>query len=136
MPLDRSQLLQTIGEILGPAAKEETSLNGDLIFIAGDPAEVIVRLHGNKVSVAMFAVVWEQVHLPVTKPKTWATLNWKLIPAAQLTLCLQILIDSVRQVRLSKYRKCQFCGEMTPPEWQHNQKTCMSCAENNFGVVH
>jgi len=134
--MDRPQIIQSIRELLGPTAKEETSINGSTTFVSGNPGEVVVRLKSNKVSVAMFAVKWEHVHLPVVKPKAWASLNWKLIPAAQLLLYLQTLIDSVRLVRLGKYRQCEFCGVMTPPEWQHDKKTCMSCAENHLGVVH
>ena len=135
-PLDRDHLLQEIRTILPAPVNEETQLDGSHVFVRGDPGEVVVRVHGNQVTVAIFAVVWDGPCSSVRRPQTIGTLNWKRLPTSCLMLCLQNLIQSAREIRLSQYRKCEWCDETNPPEWMSDEKTCHSCAERYLGVVH
>lgn len=135
-PVDRGRLLRDIRTLLSDPVREESQLGGKLIFIGGDPGEVIVRVGPKKVSVAIFSVRWEGPHTPVVYPKELAVLNWKRIPAAQMLMTLHTMIESARELRRSRYRKCERCGETNPPEWMHDERTCQSCAEEHLGVVY
>lgn len=134
--IDRDFLLGHIREIMPDPVKEETQLDGDLVMVGGDPGEVIVRVSGGKVSIAVFSVRWNGPHTQVVCPRHIATLSWKRLPASRMMMALHDLIESTREIRRSGYGKCEPCGETNPPEWMHDEKTCQSCAERELGVVH
>ena len=135
-PIDQDTLFREIRAYLPTPMREEMQLDGSWVFVGGDPGEVVVRVRASKVTVAVFAVVWNGPHTPVVRPKTIGSLNWSRIPASRLTMSLHNLIESARELRLAKYGKCERCGETNPPEWMHDDKTCQSCAERYLGVVH
>lgn len=134
--LDRNTLLQAIRTRLPKPVREESQHDGSLVLVGGDPGEVVVRVQGSKVAVAVFAVVWNGPHTPVVCPQSIGSLNWKRIPADWLTRDLHSLIESARELRRAKFGTCERCGKTTPPEWMHDDKTCQSCAERHLGVVH
>ena len=134
--LDRETLLDEIKRLLPDPVCEDTPLDGELVFVGGDPGEVIVRIRKNKVSIAVYSVHWDGPHTPVVHPKWLATLHWKRLPAARTMMELHSLIESAIEIRRSKYRKCQRCGETKPPEWMHGDGICQSCAEGYLGVVY
>jgi hypothetical protein len=135
-PMDREFLLRELRELLAAPVREETQLDGSVVMVGGDPGEVIVRVGAAKVSVAVFSIRWEGPHTPVVRPIHFATLSWRRLPASTLMMTLHGLIRAAREVRTAKYRRCERCGEMNPPEWMHDEKTCQSCAEQHLGVVH
>ena len=135
-PIYRDDLLQEIQDLLPDPIREETQLDGDVVLVGGDPGEVIVRISGSKVSVAVFSVRWEGPHTPVVRPKQLATLNWQRLPASAAMMTLHELITAAVEIRRAKYRKCERCGETNPPEWMHGEDICQSCAEKHLGVVH
>jgi hypothetical protein len=135
-PIDRSFLLQELRALLGDPLREETQLDGSVVLVGGDPGEVIVRVRGSKVSVAVFSVRWEGPHTPVVRPRQLATLRWRRIPPSTLMMTLHHLVMAAREVRKEKYRRCERCGETNPPEWMHDETTCQTCAERHLGVVY
>lgn len=135
-PIERDVLHQEMRRVLPNPVQEEHQLDGSQVMIGGDPGEVVVRVFGSQVSVAVFAVVWEGPHSPVVHPKSIGSLNWERLPASRLLMNLHNLIDSARDLRRSTYRNCGRCGETNPPEWMHDEETCQSCAERYLGVVH
>ena len=135
-PIDREYLLQEIQQLLPDPVCDETQLDGDVVLVGGDPGEVIVRISGSKVSIAVFSIRWDGPHTPVVRPKQLATLNWKRLPASTAMMTLHGLISAAVEIRRAKYRKCERCGETKPPEWMHDEQTCQSCAEKHLGVVH
>jgi hypothetical protein len=135
-PIDRDGLLRELRELLGVSIREETQLDGTIVLVGGDPGEVIVRVGGSKVSIALLRVCWDGPHTPVVRPIRFANLNWRRLPAPTLMMTLPGLIAAVREVRTANYRRCERCGETRPPEWMHDQNTCQSCAEQHLGVVH
>jgi hypothetical protein len=135
-PIERDDLMRELRELLGSPIREETQLDGIIVIVGGDPGEVVVRVSGNKVSVALFRVVWDRPYSPVIRPIPFATMNWRRVPESTLLSTLRRIIVSAREIRTSTYRRCEQCGENKPPEWMHDEKTCQSCAERYFGVVH
>ena len=135
-PIDRDHLLQEIQELLPDPVREEMRLDGDLVFVGGDPGEVIVRISSSRVSIALFSIRWEGSHTPLVRPKQLATLNWQRLPASVTLLSLHSLVEAAVEIRRAKYRKCDRCGETKPPEWMHDEQTCQSCAERHLGVVY
>lgn len=135
-PIDRDCLLKEIQALLPDPIREDTQLDGDVLFVGGDPGEVIVRIGGSKISIAVYSVRWEGPHTPVVRPKPLATLNWKRLPAARTMMELHSLIESAIEIRRSKYGKCERCGKTQPPEWMHGEDICQSCAERDLGVVY
>jgi hypothetical protein len=135
-PIDRGFLLRELRELLAAPVREETQLDGSIVMVGGDPSEVIVRVGAGKVSVAVFSVRWEGPDTPVVRPNHFATLSWRRLPASTLMMTLHGLIRAAREDRTAKYRRCERCGEVNPPEWMHDEKTCQSCAEQHLGVVY
>ena len=134
--LDRESLLDEINRLLPDPIRDETQLDGDVVLVGGDPGEVIVRISGSKVSIAVFSIRWDGPYTTVVRPKQLATLNWKRLPASTTMMTLHGLVSAAVEIRRAKYRKCERCGETKPPEWMHDDQTCQSCAEKHLGVVH
>jgi hypothetical protein len=135
-PHNEDSLLREIRELLPAPVREQTQLDGSLVCIGGDPGEVVVRIRGSKVAVAVFGVLWKGPHTPVVRPESIGSLNWRRLPASGMWMGLHNLINLARELRLAKYGKCERCGETKPPEWMHDNKTCQSCAERHLGIVH
>ena len=135
-PFDRDFLLREIWELLPDPLREETQLDGSLVIVGGDPGEVIVRINGTKVSIAVFSIRWDGPGEPTVRPKQLATLNWKRLPSSTTMTTLHGLISAAIEIRRSKYRKCEKCEEIKPPEWMHDEDICQSCAERHLGVVY
>lgn len=134
--IDRESLLEEIMRLVPDPIREEQQLDGDVVLVGGDPGEVIVRLSGNKVSIAGYSVRWEGPHTPVVRSKQLATLNWKRLPASTTMMTLHGLITAAIEIRRAKYRTCEKCRETKPPEWMHGDDICQSCAERHLGVVY
>ena len=135
-PIDHDFLLREIRGFMPSPVREESHLDGSQVLIGGDPGEVVVRVCGSQVTVAVFRVIWEGPHTPVVRPKKIGSLNWKLLAASRLMMNLRNLIESARELRRSKYRKCERCSETIPPEWMHDETSSQSCAEPYLGVIH
>ncbi len=133
---DRDSFLEEIKSLLPDPVQDDTQLDGDVVLVGGDPGEVVVRISGSKVSIAVFSVRWEGPHTPVVRPKQLATLNWKRLPASTMMVTLHGLVSAAVELRRAKYRKCDKCGETKPPEWMHGEDICQSCAEQHLGVVY
>lgn len=135
--IDHNLLLSEIKDCLLPKPiQEESQIDGAITMIGGDPGEVIVRITDKTISVAVYAVEWRGPHSPVVVPKWLAKLAWQRIPASDLMQILRTIIDGASGMRRMKYRKCEYCGEIKPPEWMHGKTTCQSCAERKLGVVY
>ncbi len=134
--IDRRSLLKLIHATMPLPTREETGADGSLVFVGGDPGEVIIRVARSQISVSVFGIVWEGSHTPVVSPKPLLSLNWRLMPAARLTPLLHDMIEAAQQIRLATFHKCEHCGETKPPEWMHGKNCCQSCAEQHLGIVH
>lgn len=99
---DRDSLLEEIRSLLPDPVQDDTQLDGDVVLVGGDPGEVVVRIRGGKVSIAVFSVRWEGPHTPVVRPKQLATLNWKRLIEFGRAQCvlgnhdLNILLDHLK----------------------------------------
>lgn len=65
-----------------------------------------------------------------------ASLAWPSLPKQEALDAVAALIKSTRASRLSKYRTCRYCKELTPPEWLHEKNVCQPCASEKLGVVY
>lgn len=136
---DRSKLLQEVREIIGTPASEEEHRDGTFVIIGGQPEDVVVRLHGSKVTVSSFSIDWEGPHTPIVRLKTFASLNWKRIPLLQLSLLLSQLITVVREISRSAFRQCAFCKEPKAPHSLHSingRNVCHGCSERHLRIKH
>ena len=137
LSIDRNSLLKRVKDDLLPQPVTEGSrLDGVIVLVGGDPGEVIVRITGSRVTVAIFTAGWEGPHTPVVHPKVLGTLYWRRLPASQMIRALDDLITTARDIRRAKYRKCERCGETNPPEWMDGATICQSCAEKHLGIVY
>jgi hypothetical protein len=69
------------------------------VLVGGDPADVIVRISGSNVSIAVYSVRWEGPHMPVINPKQLTTLNWKRLPATTVMTTLHGLVIAAIEIR-------------------------------------
>ena len=128
-PLDRSSLLKQIHATMPLPTREEVSADGSIVYVGGDPGEVVVRVARSRITVSVFGIVWEGSQTPVVCPQPLMSLHWKRLPAARLKTILNEMIEAARQLRRAKYRRCERCGETKPPEWMHDAGGCQSCAQ-------
>jgi hypothetical protein len=119
-----------------PARVEQQEEKDGLVFTAGDPPEVVVRLTQSHVIVSEYAAVWGTPFTLVARPRRVGVLNWKRLPETAFFNALSQLIRGAREVRLSRFRTCRHCGESSPPEWLHSDDVCHGCAERSLGFVH
>ena len=119
-----------------PAPVEQEELDGFLIMTGGAPGEVIARLTHTSVIIEEYGVRWETPFKPVVHPRRVGVVNWRRLPETTLMTVVGQLIKGAREMRLARYRTCRFCGRTNPPEWQHGEDTCQSCAANELGAVH
>jgi hypothetical protein len=119
-----------------PAPVEQEDHDGLLTMTGGSPGEVIARLTHTSVIIEEYAVRWETPFKPVVHPRRVGFVNWRRLPETILMTVVGQLIKGAREMRLARYRTCRFCGRTNPPEWQHGEDTCQSCAANELGSVH
>jgi hypothetical protein len=132
--LEWEELLVSMSHELPQPVKQEPGLDGAVILVGGDPADVVVRLTRSSAVVSEFAVDWEGPHEPVTRPIRFGSLRWRQLDSAQALLVLNTLILAARESRRAKYRTCRFCESVKPPEWMHADDVCQACAETRLGV--
>lgn len=130
-PLDRSSLLKQIHATMPLPIREEVCADGSLVYVGGDPGEVVIRIAQDRITVSMFEIEWEGSHTPVVSPQPLMELHWKCLPAKLLTTFLHEMIEVAGKLRRSKYRKCERCGDTKPPEWMHDNGSCQSCDERS-----
>jgi len=129
-PLDRDSLLKLIIAKIPFPLREEECADGSLVFVGGDPGEVVVRVARSRITVSVFGIVWEGSQTPVVCPQPLMSLHWRRLPGARLTTILHEMIEAARQLRRASYCKCARCGEIKPPEWMHGTGACQSCAQH------
>jgi hypothetical protein len=115
---------------------EKVRCNRDRTLICGQSGEVLVRVAGDRITVAEYAVKWHGPHTPVVTPKVLGSVRWNRTSADACLTVLRTLFDSAVEIRKAKYRACDHCGETTPPEFMHDEMTCMGCAQQHLGVVY
>ncbi len=119
-----------------PTPVEQEDRDGVLVFTGGDPGEVVARLTHSSVIIEEYSVRLELARRPVVQPRRVGSANWRRLSETALMTVVGQLIKGAREVRLSRYRACRFCGKTNPPEWQHGDDVCHACAADSFDVVH
>lgn len=135
-PIEKEYLLKSIEDMLPDPVAHENQLDGDVVMVGGDPGEVIVRISGNKVSVALYTVRWETPYTPVVRPKPLAALNWRSLPGSTTMTTLHELVSAAVQMRRADFQKCSRCGETKPSESMHEDQVCQACAQRYLGVTY
>jgi hypothetical protein len=46
------------------------------------------------------------------------------------------LIRGATEMRRARYRTCEECGEVNPPEWMFGDNICHRCMEGRLGRAH
>lgn len=119
-----------------PEPVEQTDENGVLVFTGGSPGEVIARLTHASVIIEEYGIRWETPFKPVIHPRRVGVVHWRRLPESTLMNIVGQMIKGAREMRLSRYRTCRFCGRTNPPEWQQGDDVCQSCAVHELGAVH
>jgi hypothetical protein len=128
------QLIAFLSSQLPPPVDERAGTDGSLFFTGGDPPEVVAELTATSVIVSEFAGVWEQPFKLAPRPRRVGMVNWKRLPETQLLNVISQLIRGATQARRARYRTCQLCEALHPPEWMYNERLCHQCAEREWGV--
>jgi hypothetical protein len=114
----------------------EVSVDGAPIarwFAAGDPYLVLIGLADDVAHVGEPRVTWEGAHTPRLEARKLVEVGLHGEGSAD---ALGEAIRSTTSRRLATFRRCEECGEVTPPEWLHSPTLCDACAERHHGVVH
>src|ERR1700674_6050427 len=91
------QLLAFLGSQLPPPVNQHTEADGDVRFVGGDPAEVVVVLTESSVIVSEFAGVWQTPLKFAAKPRPIGLLKWRRMPENALWTALAALIKGARR---------------------------------------
>lgn len=120
-----------------PAPIREESESAELVFVAGEPGLVLVRLRDSSLDVELFGVRWDG-QIPVQDSEPFASVSFDRLPkdGTAARECLADIIRAAILIRQASFRRCEICGKPNPPEWLHDGKTCQGCAERVLGVVH
>lgn len=129
------KLIQELTALLPSPVRDEQIEHG-VRLIGGDPGEVVADVIGNDIHFSQFAVEWDGPHTPVVRPLPIATVQWKTLLKQERTKAFKLLVDLICKRRRKQYRVCQYCEQLTPPEWLHTDNACQGCAERHLGVVH
>ncbi len=129
------QLIAFLSSQLPTPVDEGGGAGGSIVFTGGDPPEVVAELTASSVIVSEFAAVWEQPHKLAPRPRRVGTVNWKRLPETALLNVISQLIRGAAQVRRARYRTCQVCEAVHPPEWMFDEHVCHHCAEREVGPV-
>lgn len=130
------QLLAFLGSQLPAPVHQHAEDDGDVRFVGGDPAEVVVVVTESSVVVSEFAGVWQTPFRFAEKPKPIGLLKWRRIPESALWTALSALIKGARDARLSRFQACRYCDRNTAPEYLNDAGVCQSCAAEHSGAIH
>jgi hypothetical protein len=136
MPAAFEEILAFIAAQLPAPVQQDFEDDGSVLFVGGDPGEVIVRLTTSAVTVAQYAVTWETPYTPTVQPIQIGVFDWQAVPGDAAMRVVKALITAAREARLADFATCRSCLKRTPPEWMHGDELCQSCAERDGGVVH
>jgi hypothetical protein len=130
------QLIAFLGSQLPAPVDERAGAGGAIVFTGGDPPEVVVELTASSVIVSEFAGVWEQPYALTPRPRRVGAVNWKRLPETPLLNAISQLVRGAGEMRRTRYRTCQQCGAVNPPEWMYGDDVCHKCAERELGPPH
>ncbi|MCC7337867.1 MAG: hypothetical protein IT422_22495 [Pirellulaceae bacterium] len=134
--MERRSLVREIEGMLPQPFEHQDNLDGEAVWIGGDPGEVIVRMSDTQIAVSVYTMLWGSPHTMTVLPVPLGVLDWGNVPAAQMSMLLQILVGSASDLRKSSYRNCETCDQLNPPEWMHDENICQSCAQTHLGIVY
>ncbi len=125
--LEWESLLTSVAHELPQPVAEETVRDGSVVLVGGDPPEIVVRLTRSTASVSEYAVAWNGSDEAIVRPVLLGSIKWHHLPEVQAIACLNALIRAGRDSRRSKYRTCQLCERLTPPENMFDDGVCAEC---------
>jgi hypothetical protein len=130
------QLIAFLSSQLPAPVQQQDGAAGSLIFIGGDPPEVVAKLTAGSVIVAEYAGVWEQPFKLSPRPRRVGVVHWKRLPETALMNAITQLVRGAAQMRRSRFRTCRLCETVNPPEWMYSDYVCHKCARPEIGAVH
>jgi hypothetical protein len=98
-----------------------------IIYVAGEPGEVVVRLSPRAIDIAEFTVRVTSEAMTVV-PRWLGRVRWRRIPEDRAIELVETLIAAARELRRSRFRECAVCERLTPPEAMLDDWTCRVCA--------
>lgn len=119
-----------------PAPYSQDESDGEVVFVGGDPHEVVVRLTESAVIVEEYAVRWETPFRPIVSPRRVGMVRWRRLPESRLMSVVGDLIRGAAEMRRSRFRRCDACGRTHAPEWMAEPHLCRACAERGRDAVH
>lgn len=129
--LEWEALLTSVAHELPQPVEQDTARDGSVVLVGGDPGEVIVRLTRSAASVSEYAVEWQGPGDLVVRPVSFGTIHWRRMPEIHALAALQTLVRAARESRRAKYRICEYCEKVTPPESLYDDQTCQACARKH-----
>jgi hypothetical protein len=96
-------------------------------FIAG---EMRIRAMEGSTALEVAVVGWQGVHK--VRRRWRAFRKWTVSPSDEEIAAAKS--DALADPRY--FRRCHRCGELQNAGYMHDDRTCMACAEQYFGVVH
>jgi len=135
-PLNLTQLLDLLKEMLPNPVKEEKLPQNTTRLIGGNPGEVVVDIDPQSVIVSEYAETQESDTAAVLLPLHLGTLNWNELPAWTARRILEELTVSAATGRREKFRECLRCKKEFPPEQMASDNICKSCEAQEEGVVY
>jgi|SRR5690349_8649748 hypothetical protein len=136
VPERYEQLIAYLTSNLPHPVEQLDGEDGALQFLGGDPPQVVAVLTDTSVTISEFAGTWESAMKFTAMPRRVGTIKWRRLPENALLAALSALIKGAREVRLSSYQACEYCGLRTPPESMHDTGVCQSCTDRHSGAIH
>jgi hypothetical protein len=129
------QLIAFLGSQLPAPVEQQPADDGAIIFIGGQPPEVVVQLDQSNVIVFEYAGAWEADGF-VVKPRRVGLVKWRRLSETAVMNAVSTVVKGAREMRLARYRSCGRCGEKCAPEVLSTDDVCDVCADEQRDVVH
>jgi hypothetical protein len=129
------QLIAYLESQLPAPVEQQPADDGTIVFIGGQPPEVVVQLDESNVIVFEYAGAWEPDSFHV-KPRRVGLVKWRRLSETAVMNAVATLVKGAREMRLARYGNCRICGEKRAPELLSADEVCNACADVQPEVVH
>ena len=129
------QLMAFIGSQLPAPVEQQTTGDGSMMFVGGEPPEVVVQLSDSSVRVSEYAGAWESGERFTVTPRRVGMVKWRRLSETAMMHAVVALIKGAREMRLARYRICPVCDTSYPPEVMFVNDLCPRCGTSG-PVVH
>jgi hypothetical protein len=134
VPSEWDEWLAFFSASLPDPVRTEHRDDGAVVFTAGEPVEVVVRLTPRWIGVATVAVR-RGAEGPRLVPLGAGRIRWPRLTPRRALAAVEALVGAARATRRARFASCDACDTLTPPESMTRDGICLRCAARERPVA-